>query len=60
MDNQRGLFSLVTIRTVIDKLIYQDEYENIDQNLTDCNVGARKERKLMVLSMVLSMEMMIQ
>ena len=46
MDNQRGLFSLVTIRTIIDKLIYQDEYENIDKNLTDCNVGARKERNI--------------
>ena len=42
MDNQRGLFSMVTIRTIIDKLIYQDEYETIDENLTDCNVGARK------------------
>ena len=41
MDNQRGLFSLLTIRTIIDKLIYQDEYENIDKNLTDWNVGAR-------------------
>ena len=35
IDNQRGLFSLVTIRTVIDKIIYQDEYDNIDKNLTD-------------------------
>ena len=26
MDNQRGLFSLVTIRSIIDKLLYQDEY----------------------------------
>ena len=46
MDNQRGLFNLVTIRSIIDKLIYQDEYENIDKNLTDCNVGARKERNI--------------
>jgi hypothetical protein len=46
MDNQRGLFSLVTIRTIIDKLIYQDEYETIDENLTDCNVGARKFRNI--------------
>ena len=46
MDNQRGLFSMVTIRTIIDKLIYQDEYETIDENLTDCNVGARNLRNI--------------
>ena len=23
-----------------------DEYENIDKNLTDCNVGARKRRSI--------------
>ena len=46
MDNQRGLFNLVTIRSIIDKLIYMDEYENVDTNLTDCNVGARKQRNI--------------
>ena len=42
----RGLFSLVTIITIIDKPIYQNEYEKIDDNLTDCNVGARKLRNI--------------
>ena len=46
MDNQRGLFNLVTIRTIIDKLIYLDEYEKVDENLTDCNVGSRKKRNV--------------
>ena len=46
MDNQRGLFNLVTIRTIVDKLIYLDEYKTIDDNLTDCNVGARKKRNI--------------
>ena len=46
MGNQRGLFNLVTIRSIIDKLIYMDEYENVDANLTDCNVGARKQRNI--------------
>ena len=46
MENQRGLFNLVTIRSIIDKLIYQDEYKLVDENLTDCNVGARKERNI--------------
>ena len=46
MDKQRGLFNLVTIRTIVDKLIYFDEYKNIDVNLTDCNVGAKKQRNI--------------
>ena len=46
MDNQRGLFNLVTIRSIIDKLVYIDEYDTIDTNLTDCNVGARKKRNI--------------
>jgi hypothetical protein len=46
LENQRGIFSLVTIRSIIDKLIYIDEYETVDGNLTDCNVGARKKRNI--------------
>ena len=36
----------MTIRSIIDKLIYMDEYETVDGNLTDCNVGARKKRNI--------------
>ena len=34
------------IRSIIDKLIYNDEYLTIDGNLTDSNVGARKNRNI--------------
>ena len=30
----------------MDRLIYNDEYHNIDANLTDSNVGARKNRNI--------------
>ena len=33
-------------RTIIDRLIYNDEYDGIDTELTDSNVGARKKRNL--------------
>ena len=33
-------------RNILDKLIYIDEYPNIDKNLTDCNVGARPNRNI--------------
>ena len=26
--------------------MYDDEYENIDKNLTNCNVGSRKRRNI--------------
>ena len=30
----------------MDKLIYNEEYENIDDNLTNCNVGSRKQQNI--------------
>ena len=44
-DSYRGIFRITIFRSILDRLIYNDEYRNIDENLTDCNVGARKQRK---------------
>ena len=33
-------------RTILDRLIYNDEYETIDEALNDSNVGARKGRNI--------------
>ena len=41
-DSYRGIFRTPVLRNILDKLIYIDEYQNIDQNLTNCNVGSRK------------------
>ena len=40
-DSYRGVFRMQTLRIILEKLRYKDEYSNIDTNLTDCNVGAR-------------------
>ena len=45
-DNYRGIFRLTIFRSILDRLIYNDEYKNIDSNLTDSNVGARKGRNI--------------
>ena len=45
-DNYRRIFRVTTIQNILDKLIYDDEYQNIDENLTDSNVGARKNRNI--------------
>ena len=44
MDNDRGVFGVTIFRHIFDRLIYNDEYSNIDKNLGDSNVGARKGR----------------
>ena len=45
-ENYRGIFRVTIFRSILDRLIYNDEYEEIDSNLTDSNVGARKGRNI--------------
>ena len=45
-ESYRGIFRVTIFRSILDRLIYNDEYQNIDSNLTDCNVGARKGRNI--------------
>ena len=45
-DCYRGIFGVPVFRCILDTLIYNDEYKNIDINLTDSNVGARKQRNI--------------
>ena len=41
-DSYKGLFRTPVLRIILDKLMYGDEYEEIDEQLTDCNVGSRR------------------
>ena len=45
-ENYRGIFKVPVLRAILDRLIYNDEYENIDAELSDSNVGARKSRNI--------------
>ena len=42
----RGIFRVSIFRSILDRLMYNDEYYNIDSNLRDSNVGARKIRNI--------------
>ena len=42
----RGIFRTPVLRNILNKLVYNDEYETVDQNLTNCNVGSRKRRNI--------------
>ena len=46
LDNERGIFGVSKIRSIIDKLVYQDSYENIDSAMSDSNVGGRRKRNI--------------
>ena len=46
LDNYRGIFRVTIFRSILERLIYNDEYRNVDAGLTDCNVGARKGRNI--------------
>ena len=35
LDCYRGIFRVTIFRNILDRLIYNDEYSNIDSNLTD-------------------------
>ena len=46
LDNDRGLFTVSSVRSVIDKLIYNDIYDVVDNSMSDSNVGGRKGRNI--------------
>ena len=46
MKNERGIFLLTSLRKVLDNLLYHDLYEDIDENMSDSNVGARRGRQV--------------
>ena len=45
-ESYRGIFRVPILRTILDRLIYNDEYDIIEENLSDSNVGARKGRNV--------------
>ena len=46
MNSDRGIFILTSLKRILDKLIYFDKYSDIDQNMSDSNIGARKDRNI--------------
>ena len=46
LKNDRGVFTSPVLNTILQKLLLNSNYEEIDSNLTDSNVGARKKRSI--------------
>ena len=46
LNSDRGVFNVVKIRSILDKLIYNDNYQIIDSNMSCSNIGGRKNRNI--------------
>ena len=46
LQNDRGVFNAVKLRSLLEKMIYSDTYPIIDQHLSSSNVGGRKGRNI--------------
>ena len=42
----RGIFRVTVLRNILDRLIYNDMYQTMDDNLSDSNVGNRRGRNI--------------
>ena len=46
LESDRGIFIMNIFRSIMMKLIYNEEYETIDSNMSDSNIGARKRKNI--------------
>ena len=44
--NDRGIFIVNILRSILMKLVYQDEYSTVDDNMSDSQIGARKKKNI--------------
>ena len=42
LENERGIFRVSVIRNILMRLIYNQNYPEIDNNILDCQMGGRK------------------
>ena len=42
LGNERGIFKLSVVRSLLIRLVYNRKYSIIDSNMTDSNIGARR------------------
>ena len=46
VENQRGVFLISVFRSILMKLLLKDEYETLDNYMTDSNIGGRKDKRI--------------
>ena len=46
LKNDRGVFILSAFRSILDKMIYNDKYDYIEENMSDSNIDTRKKQNV--------------
>ena len=46
LENDRGIFVTSVMKKIIDRLIYNDKYSDIDDGMSDSNIGGRKNKNI--------------
>ena len=46
LKNERGIFILAVLRKILDKLLYIDQYSELEKKMSDSNIGARKNKNV--------------
>ena len=44
LQNERGIFIVNIFRSILMKMVYFDEFQEIDSNMSDSNVGGRRKK----------------
>jgi hypothetical protein len=43
LNNDRGIFVVSVMRMILDSLTYAEKYPEVDKNMSDSNIGARRD-----------------
>ena len=46
LENDRGIFLQTIAKKILEKLLYNDLYDDIEEGMSDSNIGARKEQNV--------------
>ena len=46
LESDRGIFVISVLKRIMDKLIYNDMYDYIDRNMSDSNIGGRRDKNI--------------
>jgi hypothetical protein len=46
LKNDRGIFGLSVLRSITDKMVYEDMYPDIEESMSDSNIGARRHKNV--------------
>ena len=46
LSNDRGIFILGVLRKILDKLLYLEKYPGLESNMSDSNIGARRNKNV--------------